>query len=60
MFVLQKKDVKVEKEEALTHRETQQVEPRGKTLKRAILESFLAKIGLALCCTGQGELYRSV
>jgi hypothetical protein len=30
-----KKDVKVEKEEALTHREAQQVKHRGKTLKRA-------------------------
>jgi hypothetical protein len=55
-FFFKKKDVKIAKEEALTHRKTQQVKHRGKTLKRAILESLLAKRGLALCFQGQGEL----
>jgi hypothetical protein len=44
------------REEALTHREAQQVKHKGKTLKRAILESFLAKRGLALCCKGKRAL----
>jgi hypothetical protein len=51
-----KTDVKVGKEEALTHKVTQQEKNRGKTLEKAILEGFLAKRGVALCCKGKGAL----
>jgi hypothetical protein len=53
-------DVKVEWEEALTHREAQQVKHRDWTLKKAILERFFAKRGLALWCKGNQALYHSV
>jgi hypothetical protein len=49
-------DVKAGKEEALTHKVTQQEKHRGKILKKAILEGLLAKGGLALYCQGQGAL----
>jgi hypothetical protein len=51
-----KTDVKYGKEEALTHKVTQQEKHRGKTLKKAILEGFLAKRGLVLYCQGKGAL----
>jgi hypothetical protein len=51
-----KTDVKAGREEALTHKVTQQEKHRDKTLKKAILEGLLAKEGLALCCQGQGAL----
>jgi hypothetical protein len=57
MFVLQAKDRYPSwKEEGLTHKVTQQERHREKTLKKAILEGFLAKGGLALCCQRQGAL----
>jgi hypothetical protein len=50
------KDVKVEKEEALTHSEAQQVRHRDWTLDQEILERFLAERGLALWCKGHQAL----
>jgi hypothetical protein len=55
-FFFKKTDVKVGKEEALTHKVTQQEKQEAKTLKRENLESFLAKRGLALYCQRQGAL----
>jgi hypothetical protein len=40
LFFNQKTDVKVEKEETLTHKVTQQRKHRGKIQKNAILEDF--------------------
>jgi hypothetical protein len=53
---LRRIDVKVEWEEALTHREAQQVKHRDYTLKKEILERFSTKRGLALWCKGKQEL----
>jgi hypothetical protein len=51
-----KTDVKAEREEALTHKVTQQERHRGKNPEKAILEGLLTKRGLALCCQRQGAL----
>jgi hypothetical protein len=51
-----KTDVKVGKEEGLTHKVIQQEKHRGKTLKKEILEGLWAKGGLALYFQGQGAL----
>ena len=52
----EKIDVKARQEEGLTHKVTQQEKHRGKTLKKEILEGFLAKRGFALFCQGKGVL----
>jgi hypothetical protein len=56
VFTSQYEGCQRSREEALTPKEAQQVKHKGKTLKKAILEDFLAKKGLALYCQGKGVL----
>jgi hypothetical protein len=51
-----KTDVKIKKEEQLTHQVTSTEEIQRKTLNKAVLKGFLAKRRLALCCQGQRAL----